>query len=46
MRANKHCKGETRNLGGSEENSFLKTMNLKCKRARTVKHQMQIIKKG
>lgn len=37
---------KTRSLGGSEENCFLKTMNLKCKKVGIIKGQMQIILKG
>lgn len=35
-----------RNLGDSEENRFLRTKNLKCKRVNTVKGQMQSVLKG
>ena len=45
-KANKRCTGNTRNLGGSEENIFLETMTLKCKSVNTVKGQMQMILKG
>lgn len=45
-KANEQCRGQTRNLGGSEENGYLKTMNLKYKRGSIIKGQMQIIHKG
>ena len=37
---------KTRSLGDSEENHFLKTMNLKCKKVCIIKGQIQIILKG